>query len=220
MKKRAVFSAFVFILVILFSMNLVFAGELKVTLEHPFYVNGEWTSASELNVGDMLTTFDGKKVVIKEIDDVVLELPIYVYNFEDAFFHNYIVGREKVIVHNSGKVEPILNHPKAKEALNILEQYGYGDFKADYSRFLLDLEKRGLRYEDIKFGGTGMGTMETVTTNIDTKIPVKILYEHPELDYFFAAEHPKLLKTFPINGQKECSPFSQIYEVITNFFKK
>ena len=81
-------------------------GELKVTLEHPFLIDGEWIEASQLEAGDMLTTIDGKKARIVFVEDVVLDEPISVYNLEDEYYHNYIVdgvGDEEggVVVHNS-----------------------------------------------------------------------------------------------------------------------
>ena len=49
-------------------------GELRVTTEHPFLVGGEWVVASELNIGDELTTVDGKLARITSIERVVMML--------------------------------------------------------------------------------------------------------------------------------------------------
>jgi len=83
------------------------SGQLKVTLEHPFYLNGEWVEAKELQVGDVLKTYDGKKVRITNVEDIETSEPFLVYNLEDDFYlHNYIVDKG-LVVHNS-------NAPKAK----------------------------------------------------------------------------------------------------------
>jgi hypothetical protein len=75
-------------------------GQLKVTLEHPFLVDGKWISASELEVGDELTTDDGKKVRITEIGDMQETERLDVYNLETADYHNFVI-EDNLIVHNS-----------------------------------------------------------------------------------------------------------------------
>ena len=60
------------LLFILVSIILVSAGQLKVTNENPFLINGKWIPASDLKVGDMITTPDRKKVRITKITDVVV----------------------------------------------------------------------------------------------------------------------------------------------------
>jgi len=90
------FSLFGLLFLILFS-SLTLAGELKVTNEHPFLVNNQWIEASQLKVGNYLTTIDGKRARITEIEDVQEE--VEVYNLEDALFHNYVSN--DIVVHNS-----------------------------------------------------------------------------------------------------------------------
>jgi intein/homing endonuclease len=57
---------FIFILILFLNILFISAGTLKVTEEHPFLVNGNWISASQLKVGDVLQTIDGKNVTIKK----------------------------------------------------------------------------------------------------------------------------------------------------------
>ena len=77
-------------------------GELRVTTEHPFLVGGEWVVASELNIGDELTTVDGKLARITSIERVVDD--VEVFNIEDdAGINNYVVGGG-VVVHNSNGI--------------------------------------------------------------------------------------------------------------------
>ncbi len=93
------------VLTLLSLFSFVFAGELRVTQEHPFYVDDSWMPAKNLVVGDILQTADGGKVRITSIEDVISEKPFPVYNFEDTFgINNYIVNGGDgigVVVHNS-----------------------------------------------------------------------------------------------------------------------
>jgi len=99
MKKLSVFLLLFVVLTI-----PSYAEQLKVTPEHPFYLDGEWVEASELKPGDKLKTIDGKTAVIKNIQKVETQEPITVYNLEDDFYlHNYVVG-EGLVVHNSQRV--------------------------------------------------------------------------------------------------------------------
>jgi len=92
----------VFLLVFVVLTVLSYAEQLKVTPEHPFYLDGKWVEASELKIGDKLKTIDGKTAVIKNIRKV--EEPVTVYNLEDDYYlHNYVVG-EGLVVHNSNEV--------------------------------------------------------------------------------------------------------------------
>jgi len=96
----------VFLLVFVVLTVLSYAEQLKVTPEHPFYLDGKWVEASELEVGDVLKTYDGKRAVIKNIRKVKTEKPITVYNLEDDFYlHNYVVDKG-LIVHNSLTGDP------------------------------------------------------------------------------------------------------------------
>jgi hypothetical protein len=83
-------------------------GELKVTEEHPFLINGSWIPASDLKVGDELTTISGKKVRITSIEDIETKEPFPVYNLEAGKYHDFVVDGGDglgVIVHNSNLKE-------------------------------------------------------------------------------------------------------------------
>jgi len=88
-------------ILVLFSLTFISASELRVTEEHPFLINGEWISASELQVGDELTLVNGSKVKITKLTDIETEEPFLVYNLEAGEYHNFVVGEEGVVVHNS-----------------------------------------------------------------------------------------------------------------------
>lgn len=104
MKKGAIL--FLFLILI----PCVCAGELKVTQEHPFYVDNSWISAKQLIVGDLIQTYDGKKARITNIKEITENVPVY--NLEDSYFHNYLVTRDNLIVHNSKK--PIRRYQPAR----------------------------------------------------------------------------------------------------------
>lgn len=100
--KFLVFFLFIFLsLTFVFAFNLnsnIFEKNiLKVTSEHPFLINGEWVKAKDLNVGDELTSIDGRKVRIKKIKDIVDE--VEVYNLEVKNYSDFIVNG--LVVHNS-----------------------------------------------------------------------------------------------------------------------
>jgi hypothetical protein len=67
-------------------------------------INGEWIPASDLKVGDELTTIDGKRVRITSIEDIETKEPFPVYNLEAGKYHDFVVDGGDglgVIVHNS-----------------------------------------------------------------------------------------------------------------------
>ena len=109
---------------------------LKVTGEHPFYLNGEWVVAKDLNVGDELLTIDGKIARIIGIKDV--NENVDVYNIEAEEYNDFIVG-QGIIVHNSDAVESIPQIEQRLESGGItLAELD----RIDYANYLL--EKNGL----------------------------------------------------------------------------
>ena len=69
---------------------------IKVTNEHPFFVNGKWIEAKDLKVSDELLTADGKKARITNINDV--EGEVQVYNLEVEEDNSYVTS--SATVHN------------------------------------------------------------------------------------------------------------------------
>jgi cysteine-rich repeat protein len=74
---------------------LVINGNLRVTPNHPMYVNGEWIEIGEAVVGDTLKTSNGK-MEIKTIE--LIEEKVEVYNLEVEENHNYFA--EGYLAHN------------------------------------------------------------------------------------------------------------------------
>lgn len=103
--KKSIFQYLVLTLgLLILILSIVSAGQLKVTDEHPFYVNDSWIPAKNLQVGDLLTTEDGKKVRITSIDDIVEN--VSVYNLHVNGVNNYFAN--DILVHNKAmQVAPI-----------------------------------------------------------------------------------------------------------------
>ncbi len=75
--------------------------EIKSTLIHPYYViNKGWTKAKDLKVGDRILTIDGNEAVITRIDiNAVADTEVYNFLIEDN--HDFYVGIDGLLVHNS-----------------------------------------------------------------------------------------------------------------------
>ena len=76
-------------------------NEITTTQNHPFYVEGKgWTSASELEEGDVLHTKEGVTTVLQSVEIEQLDEAVKVYNLEVENGHTYYVTGERVLVHN------------------------------------------------------------------------------------------------------------------------
>lgn len=64
--------------------------------------------------GNVAVLQSGEKTIVEDIDKVVYDEPITVYNFEVENFHTYFVSDASVIAHNkSGSCEELSNEMKA-----------------------------------------------------------------------------------------------------------
>ena len=193
--------------------------------EHPFLlVNGSYIPAFQLKSGMHLATINGNKITVISIKNLYSNKSFPVYNLESKLFHDFIIPGG-AIVHNSngishqGKMR-ISCDPKVEDSIHILEKYGYGNLKGHYLEFINALDREGLTYDEITFGGTGLGTMETLTTSMKTEIPIEDLGNHPDLAYFFSIENPDLIKGFPILKDHDKHPLKEIYDVINKEIRK
>lgn len=84
-------------------VRLAINGEvIETTSEHPFYVEGKgWRAAGELTAGTEVRLEDGSSGTVTEKEDIQLEEPVAVYNFEVEDYHTYYVSEQKVLVHNT-----------------------------------------------------------------------------------------------------------------------
>jgi hypothetical protein len=78
---------------------------IGVTGEHPFFArnnlsseDGEWIKAGELQIGDEILKSDGTWAIV---ESVVSRSNDKVYNFEVSQNHNYFVGEQSLLVHNT-----------------------------------------------------------------------------------------------------------------------
>ncbi|WP_342428628.1 polymorphic toxin-type HINT domain-containing protein [Paenibacillus sp. FSL L8-0158] len=81
--------------------NITVGGEVITTTdEHPFWIVGKgWVKSKDLEVGDVLTTSDGKELAIEKIE--VKKGHDTVYNFKVKDFHTYFVSNLGVWTHNA-----------------------------------------------------------------------------------------------------------------------
>lgn len=75
---------------------LIINDRIRVTKEHPFMSNGEWTPVRELKVGDVLARADGTPEMVTKIE-LVLE-PVKVFNFSTNPYETFVA--DGIIVHN------------------------------------------------------------------------------------------------------------------------
>ncbi len=74
---------------------------LFTTNDHPFFINGNWVEAKNLNVGDSLLLFNNTRIIIQNKERI--DTLVTVYNLEVADIHNYYVGEDQILVHNKPK---------------------------------------------------------------------------------------------------------------------
>ena len=88
-------------------IRLSINGEvIETTDEHPFYVkNKGFVGAGSLEAGDKVRLQSGKTAAVDSVEEIQLEQPIKVYNFEVEDFHTYYVSEQQVLVHNTCAAE-------------------------------------------------------------------------------------------------------------------
>lgn len=69
------------LLILVVVTGIAQAGELRTTMDQQFYVNGGWVTAAALKPGDIVQTYDGKRIRITNITDVTSDMPMDVYGF-------------------------------------------------------------------------------------------------------------------------------------------
>lgn len=126
------------------------------TLGHPFYVLGkDWVSASELQVGDKLTSVHRGWIEVTAVAPV--EETKTVYNFEIAVDHTYFVGELGVWTHNANCGEDAKADIKkfAGTSVNKFNKVLNGIGK-DPSTELENLKSQGPEKSKSKFAGYRM----------------------------------------------------------------
>ncbi len=82
----------------IYTVTLDDGTAIRLTEEHPFYVEGEWVEAKDVVVGDSLLDYQGNEISIVNVSVTAIE--IKVYNLTVANNHNYFVGDTPVLAHN------------------------------------------------------------------------------------------------------------------------
>ncbi len=87
-------------------LRIKVAGEIiEATEQHVFYIDDiGWIPANMIEEGYTVVLQSGEKAIVEDIDKVVYDEPITVYNFEVEDFHTYFVSDASVLVHNNCKV--------------------------------------------------------------------------------------------------------------------
>lgn len=75
---------------------LIINDKIKVTPNHPLYINGKWTEAGSLKIGDYLMDENKNQVKVLSIKNV--KEPVKVYNLEINNTNNYFA--ENILAHN------------------------------------------------------------------------------------------------------------------------
>ncbi|MDD5193462.1 MAG: polymorphic toxin-type HINT domain-containing protein [Candidatus Nanoarchaeia archaeon] len=138
-----------FIILTVFSAPFVISQELKVTSEHPFLINHNWITAKELMVGDELSTISGSKAIITKITRIVSEGPVEVYNLEAGFYHNFVVEKDNLVVHNSDAVTRELSDllDEVSTDDSYLKKFVEIDAESDNAKKYLELAEKA--FEDL-----------------------------------------------------------------------
>ena len=98
---------------------LIINGRIRVTINHPLFINGKWIRADELKLGDPLA-----EGVVTSIDKVYERVPTY--NFATEIYHTYLVksSNELIIAHNENPTNP---QPYKEEIVTESEQISATD---------------------------------------------------------------------------------------------
>ncbi len=106
---------------------LIINEELKVTPNHPLYVDGEWVKAEDLEIGDSLSS-GGKIFSIEKINE---RAPTY--HMITELYHNYVIVFEEdyVIAINGDPVGVYV--VEAEKEVNPVGDYILGDYEEEPS---------------------------------------------------------------------------------------
>lgn len=87
-------------------IELTINGEtIHATPSHPFLSETGWTNAGSLKTGDVVISSNGI-VTVDSIKLCQLDQPIITYNLCINDSHTYLVGSEKIVVHNACRTAP------------------------------------------------------------------------------------------------------------------
>ena len=78
---------------------------IEVTPKHQFYiVDKGWVRAYDLKEGDKIVSKETKDMIIEKIEHKKLEEPVKVYNLTVEGYHNYLITKYRLLVHNAPSI--------------------------------------------------------------------------------------------------------------------
>ena len=83
---------------------LIINQDLRLTPNHPLYINGKWLPVQKAQIGDTLLDIEGNKILITSIEKIFQKVPTY--NLEAKGYHNYFA--EGILAHNKSLAEGTL----------------------------------------------------------------------------------------------------------------
>ena len=97
---------------------LIINNKLKVTSNHPLFVNNEWKNAGDANIGDYLLNKDNKPLLIESVEYV--DEIVTVYNFDvekiDTYYaeDNYLVHNQDETIYTGEDLFPGAAQPQSQ----------------------------------------------------------------------------------------------------------
>jgi hypothetical protein len=74
---------------------------IQCTREHPFWVEGRgWVQAGDLKARDVLVDDEARHLPLVQVDDVIADPPVAVYNVTVDGTRTYFVGESRIWTHN------------------------------------------------------------------------------------------------------------------------
>jgi hypothetical protein len=81
---------------------LLVNGKIRVTPNHPMYINDNWITAGNIKIGDMLQSIKGIKIPVLSVEKIYEKEPTF--NIEVKDLHTYYA--EDILVHNKDVPNP------------------------------------------------------------------------------------------------------------------
>ena len=117
---------------------LVINGFLKVTPNHPLWINGDWARADSAKPGDVLKDVDGNPVVIESIETNTG--PVTVYNLDVSDTNTFYA--ESILVHNKDCFVAGTNIAMADGTTKNIEDVQIGDVVMTVNTKTMGIENR------------------------------------------------------------------------------
>lgn len=130
-------------------VKLKIGGEIiETTPGHPFCLsNGEWKNSRELEVGDKVLNSSESYDIVEEIENIIYDEEIPIYNFTVDEFHTYYVSNNELLVHNQ-------NNPCADKNIPIkgavVKEVSYESLSPSLKTLARQAKKDDYKLDDLK----------------------------------------------------------------------